>query len=184
MIRINLLPGKKSKKRSAGQQQIVLLVLVLVLIGVAFFYLKGIEDDAIAVLKEKKSSIESEAKRLEELIGDISTQQKQKEELTKKLRIIGLLERGKTGPVRILDELSTVIPKKVWLMGLTEANGRLQMEGYATEGKEIAAFMNNLKASKYFLEVNLISMDQSKYPTADIPVMKFSMNCKYRLPQS
>ena len=183
MIRINLLPGKKSKRHSAGQQQIILFVLVLVLIGVTFFYLKGEEDDAIAALQKKKVGIENEAKRLEEIIGDISKQQKQKDELTKKLDIIKLLERGKTGPVRILDELSTVIPKKVWLVSLVDVGGKLQMEGYATGGKEVASFMKNLRASKYFSDVNLISMVKAEYPAADFPVMKFSLNCKYRLPR-
>lgn len=184
MIRINLLPGKKSKRHSAGQQQIILFVLVLVLIGVSFFLLKSEEDKAIAKLQKTKADIQNETKRLEEIIGDISQQQKQREELTKKLNIIRLLERGKTGPVRILDELSTVIPKKVWLESLADLGGKLQMGGYAVDGKEVAAFMNNLKASRFFSEINLISMEKSENKTAGFPVMKFSLNCKYILPQS
>jgi len=184
MIRINLLPVKKTKKRGAGQQQLLLMVFVLIGLSLLLYYFKMGEDDEIAVLMKKEKSIKAEMSRLEELIGDINTFQKKKDDLQKKLDIIEMLKKNKTGPVRILDELSTVIPKKVWLTSLVEGQNKLDMAGYSTDNKEIAVFMKNLEASKYFSKVKLLSIKQSTIANTGAPVMLFSLNCTYSLPQS
>lgn len=185
MIRINLLPVKRAKKRGAGQQQLLVFAIVLIVLFLLLFTFKSKEDEQITSLKAKQSSIKEEMARLEDLIGDINTFQKKSAALQKKLDVIELLRKGKSGPVRILDELSTVIPKKVWLANLVESHKTLNMEGFATDNREIAIFMKNLEASMYFSDVTLLSITQvSKANVYPMPVMKFVLKCKYKIPQS
>ncbi len=184
MIRINLLPVKQAKKRGAGQREIVLFVLILVGMGLLLYSIYNSGEQRISVLQKKKADIQAEMKRLSELIGDINTIQAKKKNLQKKLGIIQLLQKGKSGPVRVLDELSTVIPKKVWLKDLVQSKDALKMTGFATDNKEIAVFMKNLESSKYFQNVVLVSITQSKDKSSSAPVMSFAINCKYKLPRT
>jgi len=183
MIRINLLPVKQAKKRGAGQQQLILFAVVLVGLGLLIFTWNRTEREKIKVLEAKQTTIKQEMTRLEELIGDITNIQNKKADLKKKLDIINLLKKEKSGPVRILDELSTQIPKKVWLTNLIESNKTLQMSGYATDNKEIAIFLKNLEASKFFTDVRLIKIEQSSDQKSPIPVMSFQIHCGYTVPQ-
>lgn len=185
MIRINLLLVKQAKKRGAGQKQLVLFALVLVVLVIGLYTAYDGELKKIDALKVEQDEIRQELARMEELIGDINTFQAKRTDLQKKLDVIELLKKGKTGPVRILDELSTVIPKKVWLTSLTEQGNQLRMSGMATDNKEIAVFMKNLENSRFFSNVTLITITQqgAKAGTA-IPVMGFQINCNYSVPQS
>ncbi len=184
MIRINLLPVKQAKKRGVGQQQLILFAIILIGIGLLLYSVNQSEEATVTQLQDRQKDIKAEMDRLEELIGDINVIQKKKEDLRKKLSVIDLLRKGKTGPVRILDELSTIIPKKVWLVSLAEGTNRLMMKGFATDNKEIAVFMKNLEASPFFSDVTLQTIIQAPDREYAIPVMSFSLNCVYHLPKS
>ncbi len=184
MIRINLLPTKQRKKRGAGQQQLLLFVIILVALGLLLYSIHSGEQEKVAILQQKEAEISKEMKRLEELIGDINTIQEKKTSLKKKLDVIELLRKGKTGPVRILDELSTVIPKKVWLESLNQSGNTLNMNGMATDNKEIAIFMKNLEASPFFSDIKLVNITQGKTKDVSMPVMSFRLHLKYSVPRS
>jgi type IV pilus assembly protein PilN len=186
MIRINLLLIKQAKKRGAGQKQLVLFALILVAIGIGLYVAYTGEVQKIEALHAEKAEIDVELKRMEELIGDINTFQEKRAGLQKQLDVIELLKKGKTGPVRILDELSTIIPKKVWLTSLTDQGSQLNMSGKATDNKEIAVFMKNLESSRFFSNVTLISIKMAENTTgnAAISVMDFVIRCDYSVPQS
>ncbi|RJO63407.1 MAG: hypothetical protein C4523_20480 [Myxococcales bacterium] len=184
MIKINLLPVKQAKKRGAGQRELVLFVLVLVVLGFGLYRVQAANGTTMEGLHAKEKEIQAEMGRLEELIGNITQFQQKREDLKKKLDIIELLKKNKTGPVRILDELAVLIPKKVWLEELVEQAGSLRLVGSATDNKEIAVFMKNLEGSKFFSDVTLLSIDQTKSTTTPVPVMKYSITLKYQVPQS
>ena len=45
------------------------------------------------------------------------------QELQKKLDVLDKLKQGRSGPVRMLDELATVTPRQLWLTKLEEKAG-------------------------------------------------------------
>jgi len=77
-----------------------------------------------------------------------------------------------------------LIPKKAWLLSLSEGGSRLSMRGYATNNKEIAIFMKNLEASSFFSKVTLMEIKISDDRMMPINVMEFELHCTYHIPHS
>ena len=184
MIKINLLPTKKTRKRGSSQQQLIIFAAVLVGVGIMLYSVYSSEADKVAKLEQQKTQVQSEMTRLEGIIGDINSIQEKKAELKKKLDIIEMLKKQKIGPVRILDEVSTIIPKRVWLGSLNQVEDMLNFSGMATDHKEVAIFMKNLESSPFFSDVELIFIKQvTDKEGGGALVMQFEINCKYHLPQ-
>jgi type IV pilus assembly protein PilN len=95
--------------------------------------------------------------------------------LLAQLAVIEKLEKGKRGPVRVLDEVSASIPKRVWLNSFREQGGALAMTGSAVDNADIAEFSRVLQKTPYFTEVNL------KFANADVKdgatVFNFEISC-------
>jgi type IV pilus assembly protein PilN len=176
MIRINLLPVRQKKKRSNSIYQLVAMsggiVFALLLAVIAHFYFQG----QIADQEQKITDADAEIKRLEKIIGEVKELDQQKSRLLNQLAVIDKLEKGKRGPVRVLDELSNAIPKRVWLTNFREGGGNLSMTGAAIDNADISEFMRALQKSPYFTDVQL------KFTQADVregvSVYNFEVGCK------
>jgi type IV pilus assembly protein PilN len=155
MIRINLLPQRKTKSNETVQQQLLAFAAVLVVTVVGCFVwwaLKSKEEEARAEMVKAK---QQELSQLDKIIGEVNEFTAKKKELEDKLGVIQSLKKGKTGPVRALDDLATEIPNRVWLTKMEESNGAVTIEGSAVDHEDVSAFMKALQKSKYFTGVSL-----------------------------
>jgi type IV pilus assembly protein PilN len=150
MIRINLLPVRQSKKRETVQQQLLafagVLVVTLIVCVVWSAYKSSILKDRQQQITERKNEIQ----QLDKVIGEVNEFTARKKELEEKLEIIDQLKKGKTGPVRALDDLATEVPNRIWLTKLVERGGSMTLEGTAIDHEAVSAFMKALEKSKYF----------------------------------
>ncbi|HEY6104854.1 MAG TPA: PilN domain-containing protein, partial [Anaeromyxobacteraceae bacterium] len=90
------------------------------------------------------------------IIGEVKNIKAQQAALKEKLEILERLKAARSGPVRMLDELATITPKRLELKKMEErAAGALQFEGSAGSIDDVSAFMSALKASRYFTAVEL-----------------------------
>ena len=155
MIRINLLPVRAQKKRSSSLIQMAAMVgavAVTLVIGV------GVHHHFAGVATEQEQLVEQgqkEINSLKRVIGEVNQLDKQKQRLIQQLAVIERLEKGKLGPVRVLDELSTNIPKRVWITSFREKEGDLSLRGTGLENADIFEFMRALQKSKFFDNVRL-----------------------------
>lgn len=146
MIRINLLPHKTvRKKKTPGLGAIAALAAcgVAALIG-NYMYLSNRED----ILKSHQATIAKQKKEIEELnraIGKVKTFQEEKAKIEEQLNVLQELEQGRSGPVKMLDALSTAVPKNVWLGSLKEQNLDITLTAEAISNEDIAQFMKMLK---------------------------------------
>jgi len=69
-----------------------------------------------------------------------------KKDVQAKLAILADLRKQRTGPVRMLDALSTAIPKKVWLTTFDEKSSAVKMTGRAISHEDVAEFMRGLQS--------------------------------------
>ena len=161
MIRINLLPVKKTRKKEALQRQLILfgigLVILLALLAVLFLQARS----KLSNVRGQVAQVEADIEALRLEVGEVEVFLERKEELEQKLAVIDELRASKTGPVRMLDEIATRIPQRVWLTGLSEQSGRVSLEGSAVSNEVIADFMSNLEDSDYFRDVYLVSIQAS-----------------------
>ncbi len=156
MVRINLLPVKVSRKKEAGKQQLVLFAIILAA-GILFNVLwAGQRAGALKDAKDAVARKKAEIAQLERIIGEVKNIRAQQDELRKKLEVLDKLKAGRSGPVRMLDELATVIPKRLWLKKMVEKGGTsIAFDGTAATIDDVSAFMSALKTSKHFSAVEL-----------------------------
>jgi type IV pilus assembly protein PilN len=144
MIRINLLPVRAGKKRELGRQYLVVAagLITIALIGNWFWYgqLASERDRNQVRIDDTKKRIAE----LEKVIGEVNNINKRRKEVEEKLSVLDKLRKGRTGPVRMLDALSTATPKKVFLTTFEEKSSAVKLEGRAASHEDVADFMRGL----------------------------------------
>ncbi len=162
MVRINLLPVRVSKKKEAGKQQLLLLLVVLVLgvilNGIFHQGRAGVLARAESDLAKKKADIQ----KLDQIIGEVKEITTQQEQLKKKLDTLEKLKQARSGPVRMLDELSSLTPRRLWLRKMDEKAGKMTIEGSAISIDDVSQFIGALKTSKYLGDPELKKAEAAK----------------------
>jgi len=155
MVRINLLPVRVSKKKEAGKQQLSLFV-VLLLGGIALNWLwQGSRERDLATLERRVQKTRTDIAQLDRIIGEVKSIREQQQALQEKLDVLDKLKQGRSGPVRMLDELATITPKRLWLQKMEEKAGQVTFTGTASTIDDVSQYMAALKGSKYFVDVEL-----------------------------
>src|SRR3954470_23056554 len=160
MIKINLLPVRAAKKREFGRQQLVLFVLLLVLAGIGNYFVYNRFESPLKGLDKQIASTRADVAQLEKTIGEVKSIKDDKKALEDKLKILDTLKKGRTGPVKVLDELATIIPQKVWLVDYLEKDGGVTMTGMAASYEDLSTFSKKLKASTHFTNITIKGAQQ------------------------
>jgi type IV pilus assembly protein PilN len=179
MIRINLLPFRAARKKENIRRQLMIYLLSVVLLisimGYTFFSLTN----TLSSLKEEEKRVQDELKTYEQTIKKIAELERKIKEIRAKLDVIKELERNKTGPVHLLDEIAMAVPKeKLWLSSMKEAKGTLTLTGTAMDNETVALFMTNLEKSEYISGVDLQSAKLRTIPDYKLNVADFVLECK------
>src|SRR5207253_3845200 len=153
MIFINLLPVRAAKKREFGRQQLVLFVLLLVLAGIGNYFVYNRFESELRSLDKQIVDTRAEIAQLEKTIGEVKSIKEDKKELQDKLKILDTLKKGRTGPVKVMDELATVIPQRVWIIDYAETGGGVTMQGRSAAYEDLSVFSKKLKASQHFRDI-------------------------------
>lgn len=176
MIKINLLQVRKEKKKIGIRKEIIVLILSLVLLFVGLFLVqwkanKDKEETLAQISNTKKEIIYYKS-----LTTEVDKAKEAQRILQDKLNVINTLRKQKSGPAKVLDELSIDKPEKVYFESVKKDGSRLGIEGIALDDETVANFMTNLRKSKIFKNVDLIvseSTEQSK-----IKLKKFILSCE------
>lgn len=176
MIRINLLPIRAAQKKEALRGQIAVLVLSMVATVLACGGVYGTMLVQIGSEQGTKAAKETELLQLKKAIGEVDHFKKLQTELQEKLSILDKLKLGKTGPVRLLDSLSSALPDKLWLTSFKESGGTINIGGLGMNEETVAEFMRNLELSPTFRNVELQVTEQTSQ--GDGPrLQKFELSC-------
>jgi len=167
MIYVNLLPVRAAKKREFGRQQLVLFVLLLVLAGIGNFFVFNRFESELRSLDHQIATTKVEIAQLEKTIGEVKSIKEDKKALEDKLKILDALKKGRTGPVKVLDELATIIPQKVWIVDFSEQNGAVSMNGAAASYEDLSNFSKKLKVSTHFSNITIKTARQRVDGTVD-----------------
>jgi type IV pilus assembly protein PilN len=103
---------------------------------------KGERDKQQRRLDETRQRIS----QLEKVIGEVNNLNKRKKEVGEKLEALDRLRKGRGGPIKLLDALSTAIPKKVFLTDFDEKARALKLMGAADSLDDVSEFMRSLNA--------------------------------------
>lgn len=160
MIRINLLPVRAAQKKEKLRSQLSVLVLTLVLVvlacGVVFFQ----QQNKNQSLENDIADINRRNAELQKIIGEVRDYEKRKADLEQKLLVLGQLKQQKSGPVRLMDDLSDALPPELWLTSFAEQDGSIDLAGIADTEQTVALFMQQLEQSRHFENVELSVTEQ------------------------
>lgn len=179
MIKINLLPIRQARKRESVKQQLILFAVLLIGAGVGLYLWNNHMTTKVDDKKKQISTTKQQIEQYKRAIGEVEKFKGLEETLNRKLKIIESLIKGKSGPVKVLDRLSQLVPKQVWLTSWSEGQGTVTCEGEALSNKYVADFVSALKESytdgtaaglgegeksgkKYFTNVKLIGVEADK----------------------
>lgn len=155
MIEINLLPHREARRAADLRQTAGVLALGLVLVvGSIVMIDSGIEND-IARVEATVRQLEADIARYKPEEEQVQRFKAKRSELEDKLDVIKGLDRARSGPVRIMDELSKNTPDRLWLTGLSTQGVQITVEGDSLDTGVVADFLRSLNASPYFTEVDL-----------------------------
>jgi type IV pilus assembly protein PilN len=179
MIKVNLLPEKRRKKAIPFLNilipgSIITGVTILILIIFAFQL-----NSKISALENEKTIKEKRLNELKEALKEVENYERDNKAFREKSRIIELLQKNQSVPLRLLDEVSERLPEGVWLTALVDKKGLVSLEGYAFTNSDLVGYVQNLKRSKYFTDVTLLESRQATFE--DVQVYKFRLTFRIKV---
>lgn len=177
MIRVNLLPIKKARKRSAARNQLIIFtVLILAEVAAcAVIYLS--ESNQLDTLQAEVQQNQQQVKQAEKAVEDANRLKQRQQQLEQQLSVLQELEDKRTGPVRMLDELQAMLSpprtkeegyaqarknwntewdtRRLWVQNFEEAKGGFDMTGFAINADDVAEFLQRLTTAQHLYDVQL-----------------------------
>ena len=186
MIRVNLLPVKQARRRSAGRTQLFVFGGLLLLMVMVFGLLWLLASSELSRVQKDVANLEQGVKAAKEEVKDAEELKKQKKDLEDQLGVLDKLEASRTGPVKVLDEFQGVLspprneedrfaqlakewnvdwdPRRVWVDTLIEKDGKFTLTGGAVDTIDVAEFLQRLISADHFdkVELKFVQSESSK----------------------
>ncbi len=177
MIRVNLLPIKQARRRSAGKVQLwmfaAVIITELLVLGLLWF----IAESDLDREKQKVEQYRQDVAAAREAVKDAQQLEAQKQQLQQQLSVLAKLEAQRSGPVRVLDELQAMLSpprneedrfaqlqknwnvdwdtRRLYLESVVEKGGKFTMSGTAVNADDVAEFLQRLTTAEHFKNVQL-----------------------------
>jgi type IV pilus assembly protein PilN len=179
MIKVNLLPVKKRKKAKPLPTFLIVTVGVAVLTIAVVAYLNYFFGSRV---EERKATVAKNEKILAELakkIKAVEEYEKLNADYKKRKEIIEQLGKNTATPVKVLDELSTVLPVGVWLNSMHLSGDSVNLRCSAFSNTDVVNFVNSLKGSKILTDVYLQESVQAQQ--GGFTIYNFGITCKVKI---
>ena len=165
MVKINLLPKKEIRKKpkssTNGELWIGLFTIIAVL---AVIYLT--QANQAGKRKSTQAKITTTEKKINDLkdVEDkVNEFKKKNEELESRIQVIAELEQKRSGPLFVLDSLSTSIPERAWIKEFQSKGQKATIKGIAWNEFTVADFLESLESSNFFQNVQVKSIQKEEY---------------------
>lgn len=162
MIKVNLLPFKKKKKAKPIPAFLLTTIVVTLVAGAIMFYVYYFFNSRLSERKAQVAANDKKLTELKEKIKAVEDYEKRNADYKKRKEIIEQLGKNTTLPVRILDEISAVLPAGVWLMTADLKGAEVNLSCTGFTNSDVVNYVNNLKNSKMFTDVYLQDYTQNE----------------------
>lgn len=150
------------------------LVITVGIIGVLYFTQAQELEQKQQHLQERQAR----KKALDEVLKTLAELEKAKAMLDKKVKLITDLKSRQQDSVKMMDALVDALPDWVWLTSLSFSNRQLSISGKALSNNLISDFINNLKGTGSFFNVQFPGSTRQRQSGQDI--FNFRLTCSYR----
>lgn len=152
MIRINLLPHREMR-RERRKKEFVALSLLTVVAGatVALVVALGINGQ-IETQDARNNFIKRENAKLDEQIKEIALLKQEIEALRARQEAVESLQRDRTLPVHVMDELVKYTPEGIQLKQLKQVERKITLTGIAQSNERVSQLLRSLAHDTPWLE--------------------------------
>lgn len=192
MIRINLIPQKRTRQEESGQLWALAIVLLLVLEAVGLFLFHGVKQEELAVQNRKNAELDVQIQESRNAVKNHAEVKAQLERFRAREDAIGRLESARTGPTAVLLEMARLLTpgrgpsvdpdrlnqlrrenpaavysptwdaRRLWLTRYVDAQRHVRLEGNARDGEDVSELARRLSLSSYFGDVKLLPAKKQK----------------------
>jgi len=208
MIRINLLPVREAARKRDVKNQLLLTLLGWVSFMMVLMTWYQTEAAGVNQVNVRLRKLTAETTNLERKAGTKAKLEEEEKHLKEKAEIIDLIDQLRAEPSRVLYEIASLVPNRVWLTEmsfypvtdpmsirtplvaggdnvmqdqlplLADPTFAISMMGYAMGPKDLTDFAKAAKASPLFSHVELGKVAEVIFREADIPVQQFQLYAK------
>jgi type IV pilus assembly protein PilN len=179
MIKINLFPFRAIRAKENIRRQVTIYLLSTIFILLALSYYALDLNKKVKILRADQQAKQQKLATFQATIAKLKQLEDTIRDVELKLKTIQDLEKDKTGPVRLLDDIAMSVPRdKLWLISLKEKAGTLALEGTAMDNETVADFMNRLESKESMNSVELVKTQQKEIATLKLNLMNFTITCK------
>jgi type IV pilus assembly protein PilN len=109
--------------------------------------------------------VRSRIAQLDKQIAAGTPNVQERKAIEEKLAVLDGWRKKTLRSVNMLDELSTLIPSRVWLSDYSESAGAVTMRGYAVAYDDLSSFHHKLHGSADFRDLTITDVQQSQSGT-------------------
>jgi Tfp pilus assembly protein PilN len=184
MITINLAPGRQRHRGGARPTMTMPALDLGIVFGVVYLVALAGIGGYWMMLSSEQSRLRTEIVQatatldgLKARVGQESKFKAMLPELQKRLDAITTLTKNQSRPVQLADAFADTLPQDVWITTLEDKNGALRIQGSAFSATAVSEFMNNLRRSGKFKDVDIrqAKQDLQKPPR----LVTFEVTCRY-----
>jgi len=203
MIRVNLLPIKQQRRRDSAKKTLLLFAALIGLELLVFGAVYFMHDSDLSSLKDRVAVGNREVAAAKEEVKDAEQLQRDRDQLTQQLKVLDDLERQRSGPVRMMDELQGMLSpprneedrfaqlqrnwnvewdtRRLWLDTVEETNSVFKLKGGAANPDDVAEFLQRLSTGKFFenVELNVVTAKGGQSNTARYVEFEFTGKLNY-----
>ncbi len=155
MLEINLLPVREARRKADLRQYFMQLVLVVIVVGGGVGLFQSRISDQIEKTQGRVAQMQSDIDQFAPQVAQVQAFKKRKSQLEKKIDVIDSLDKARSGPVRVMDELAQRTPDRLWLTEISTAGNTIKLKGQSLDNELVALFLRSLGESEYFAGVDL-----------------------------
>ncbi len=174
MLQINLLPVREARRKEDSRQLSMQAALALLLVGAAIGFAHSIISEEISNSKTRIAQMQRDIDQYKPQLDQVAAFRKKKKKLETKIGVIDELDRARSGPVRLLSELASRTPERLWLTSLATQGTTIVMKGQSLDNELVALFLRRLGESEYFTKVDL-DKTEMKGKSDGLQVMVFTI---------
>ena len=179
MIKINLLPTRKKRKKPKPVPGfLVACAVLLVLSAVVSFYLGHFLKGKIKDYDAQKAANAQAINQLQAKITEVKNYESLNKKYDERKKVIEELKKNQSHPVRMLAEISARLTDGVWLQSLNISDTDVTMSGMGYTNEDVVNFVQSLKASPRFSDVYLSGTNRTTVDGAEAFSFNLTMKVK------
>jgi len=130
-------------------------LLVLLFVGAVVGFVNSEMNNRLVLARARVVQMQRDIDQFKPQLEQVAAFRKKKAELEKKIDVIDELDRARSGPVRVMSELASRAPDRLWLTAVSTDGGSIKLKGASLDNELVAVFLRGLSDSEYFDNVDL-----------------------------